>query len=247
MEDCISYEDIHKHFGKNMVLDGVTLSIYKGETLVILGGSGCGKSVLLKTTIGILKPNSGRVIIDGIDISSHSERDLIPIRRKVSYMFQWGALFDSMSVYENLAFPLREHFNLSEEEIGEKVKEKLSLVDLEGVEELYPADLSGGMKKRVALARSIITEPACILYDEPTSGLDPVTADTINRLIRRMQEVLKITSVVVTHDLTSMKFVADRVAYLYEGKMAFVGSLEEAYNSSHPAFKCFLEGRSSHA
>jgi len=164
-------------------------------------------------------------------------------RTKVSYMFQWGALFDSMNVFDNVAFPLRERRLCDEDEVARRVTEKLGLVGLESAANQFPSDLSGGMRKRVALARSIVMEPLCILYDEPTSGLDPITSDTINRLIRRMQSVLGVTSVVVTHDIQSMFRVADRVAFLYQGRMAFVGTPEEARETSHPVLRGFIEGK----
>ena len=243
MDSFLQYVDVHKSFGTNDVLRGVDLTVEKGETLVILGGSGTGKSVLLKLTIGLMAPDSGTILVDGEDVTSLSEREWMRIRHRVSYMFQWGALFDSMSVYDNVAFPLRESRLFSEKEIRERVMERLDLVGLAYSADVYPADLSGGMRKRAALARSIVTEPACILYDEPTSGLDPITADTINRMIRRMQKVLGVTSVVVTHDIKSMFHVADRLAFLYEGTMAFTGTPEEARSTRHPVLRGFIEGR----
>jgi len=243
MTAFIEYRDIFKSFGTKAVLRGVDLTVQRGETMVILGGSGTGKSVLLKLTIGLLTPDRGNLAIDGQAVGRIPEEDWLPIRKRISYMFQWGALFDSMTVYENVAFPLQERGDMAEEEIAKKVEERLDLVDLKGTQHLYPADLSGGMRKRVALARSVIMEPECILYDEPTSGLDPVTSDTINRLIRRMQKVLGVTAVVVTHDIHSMFHVGDRVAFLYEGRMAFVGTPEEAKRSEHPVLRGFIEGR----
>ena len=243
MEKFLEYNDIHKSFGANDVLQGVDLTVKKGETLVILGGSGTGKSVLLKLTIGLLTPDTGSIIVDGEDVTGSSEREWMQVRHRVSYMFQWGALFDSMDVFDNVAFPLRESRRYSDEEVRKRVLEKLELVGLVDSVDVYPADLSGGMRKRAALARSIVTEPACILYDEPTSGLDPITADTINRMIRRMQKVLGITSVVVTHDINSMFHVADRLAFLYDGKMAFTGTPDEARTTEHPVLRGFIEGR----
>lgn len=243
MEKFIEYRGVRKAFGKNEVLKGVDLEVRKGETLVILGGSGSGKSVLLKLTIGLMPADSGRIFFSGTEVTDYSESEWMAVRNKVSYMFQWGALFDSLSVYDNVAFPLREHRLCPEEEVEKKVMEKLTLVGLTAARDVFPADLSGGMRKRAALARSIVMEPECILYDEPTSGLDPITADTINRLILRMQEVLGVTSVVVTHDIQSMFRVADRLAFLYQGAMAFVGSPEEARSAEHPVLKGFIEGR----
>lgn len=245
MEAFLTYRGVEKAFGGKPVLRGVDLTVRRGETLVVLGGSGTGKSVLLKATIGLFPVDAGQILVEGEEVTDYDEGAWMNIRRKVSYMFQWGALFDSMNVYENVAFPLREAGGLEEGEIRRRVLEKLALVGLESVLEAYPSDLSGGMRKRVALARSIVTEPACILYDEPTSGLDPVTADTINRLIRRMQRILGVTSVVVTHDIASMFRVADRVAFLCEGRMAFVGEPEEAKRSPHPLLRAFIEGRST--
>ncbi len=244
MAPFLEYRGVCKAFGPKEVLRGVDLAVEAGETLVILGGSGTGKSVLLKTTIGLVDPDLGGVLVEGRPVSGFAEAEWLAVRRKISYLFQWGALFDSMSVFDNVAFPLREHRVCGEEEVERRVAEKLALVGLRGSEALEPSDLSGGMRKRVALARSIVLEPACILYDEPTSGLDPVTADTINRLIRRMQRVLGVTSVVVTHDIQSMFHVADRVAFLHEGRMAFVGSPGEARRADHPVLRAFLEGRS---
>lgn len=243
METFLKYEGVKKAFNGNQVLRGIDLEVRRGETLVILGGSGSGKSVLLKLTIGLMELDAGRILVEGRDVSSAGEEEWMEVRRRVSYMFQWGALFDSMSVFDNVAFPLREHRLCGEEEVERKVLEKLSLVGLGEAGALFPADLSGGMRKRVALARSIVTEPACILYDEPTSGLDPITADTINRLIRRLQRLLGVTSVVVTHDIQSMFRVADRLAFLHNGVMAFVGKPEEAREADHPVLRGFIEGR----
>jgi len=243
MEKFIEYRGVRKAFGKNEVLKGVDLEVFKGETLVILGGSGTGKSVLLKLTIGLMQADAGRISVSGADVTDSTENEWMSVRNKISYMFQWGALFDSLSVYDNVAFPLREHNVFSEEEVEKRVMEKLGLVGLAQARDVFPSDLSGGMRKRAALARSIVMEPDCILYDEPTSGLDPVTADTINRLILRMQKVLGVTSVVVTHDIQSMFRVADRLAFLYQGTMAFVGSPEEARSAEHPVLKGFIEGR----
>jgi phospholipid/cholesterol/gamma-HCH transport system ATP-binding protein len=199
--------------------------------------------VLLKLTIGLLNPDTGSIIVDGENVTGSSEKEWMRVRHRVSYMFQWGALFDSMDVFDNVAFPLRESRRYSDEEVRKRVLEKLDLVGLVDSVDVFPADLSGGMRKRAALARSIVTEPACILYDEPTSGLDPITADTINRMIRRMQKVLGITSVVVTHDINSMFHVADRLAFLYKGKMAFTGTPDEARTTEHPVLRGFIEGR----
>lgn len=243
MPPFLEYRGLRKSFGPKKVLDGVDLQVRDGETLVILGGSGTGKSVLLKLTIGLLPADSGRIFVEGEDVTDYGEKAWMSVRARISYMFQWGALFDSMSVFENIAFPLRERGGFTEEEIGKRVAERLDLVNLEGSEGAFPSDLSGGMRKRVALARSTVFDPRCILYDEPTAGLDPITSDTINRLIRRMQKVLGVTSIVVTHDIRSMFHVADRVAFLYRGTVAWVGTPEEARGAEHPVLRGFIEGR----
>ncbi len=244
MQPFIEYKGIRKSFGDNKVLRGVDLAVAPGESLVILGGSGSGKSVMLKLAIGLLESDSGSIFVEGQEVTGYTEAEWMEVRRKITYVFQWGALFDSMSVFDNVAFPLREQRLCDEKEVARRVGEKLEVVGLQGTERLSPADLSGGMRKRVALARAIVAEPRCILYDEPTSGLDPVTADTINRLIRRLQKMLGVTSVIVTHDIQSMFRVGDRVAFLYEGRMAFVGTPEEARKTDNPVLRGFIEGRS---
>ncbi|MCI4398051.1 MAG: ABC transporter ATP-binding protein [Acidobacteria bacterium] len=244
MQPFIEYKGIRKSFGDNKVLRGVDLAVAPGESLVILGGSGSGKSVMLKLAIGLLESDGGSIFVEGQEVTGYTEAEWMEVRRKITYVFQWGALFDSMSVFDNVAFPLREQRLCDEKEVARRVGEKLEVVGLQGTERLSPADLSGGMRKRVALARAIVAEPRCILYDEPTSGLDPVTADTINRLIRRLQKMLGVTSVIVTHDIQSMFRVGDRVAFLYEGRMAFVGTPEEARKTDNPVLRGFIEGRS---
>ncbi len=241
-EALVRFEAVHKSFGPKKVLEGVELEIRRGETMVVLGGSGSGKSVLIRHIIGLHRPDQGHVFVDGEDVVDLDEEELVPVRKKVAMLFQGGALFDSMNVRENIAFSLREHTDLDEEAIRATVRAKLALVGLEGVEDLMPAELSGGMKKRVALARSIVMDPQCILYDEPTTGLDPVTANTINDLIREMQRHLKVTSVVVTHDIQSAFYVGDRIGYLYGGKMHFVGTVAEARASDEPRLRSFLSG-----
>jgi len=240
VEPFIVYKDLHKSFGRKQVLRGVDLEISKGETVVILGGSGSGKSVLIRHTIGLHRPDSGEVWVDGEEISCYSEDDLMAVREKVGMLFQGGALFDSMNVYENIAFSLREHTVKTEGEIASRVAEVLDLVELRGVEQLTPSDLSGGMRKRVALARAITLSPQGILYDEPTTGLDPITADAINRLIRNLQAALNVTSVVVTHDIQSAWVVGDRVAFLYEGVLRFIGTMDEATNTTDTRLREFL-------
>jgi phospholipid/cholesterol/gamma-HCH transport system ATP-binding protein len=241
-EAFVRFEDVHKAFGAKKVLGGISFEIRRGETMVVLGGSGSGKSVLIRHVIGLHLPDRGHVYVDGEDIVDFDEERLIPVRKKVAMLFQGGALFDSMNVMENVAYGLREHTELAEEKIRERVRAKLTLVGLEGVEGLMPAELSGGMRKRVALARSIAMDPQCILYDEPTTGLDPVTARTINELIRSLQRRLEVTSVVVTHDIDSAFFVGDRIGYLYEGKMDFVGTVEESRVADAPRLRHFLSG-----
>jgi phospholipid/cholesterol/gamma-HCH transport system ATP-binding protein len=241
VEDFIVYKGLHKSFGSKTVLAGVNLAVGRGETVVILGGSGSGKSVLIRHTIGLHKPDAGEVWVDGTEISRFSEDDLMPVRRKVGMLFQGGALFDSMDVFENVAYALREHTDMGEPAIEARVREVLDLVELEpDVETLAPSDLSGGMRKRVALARAIALSPAGILYDEPTTGLDPITADAINQLIRNLQKALGVTSVVVTHDIQSAFKVGDRVAFLHEGIMDFVGTTEEAKRTTNPRLREFL-------
>lgn len=241
-EAFVRFEDVHKAFGAKKVLEGITFDIRSGETMVVLGGSGSGKSVLIRHIIGLHRPDRGHVYVDGEDVVNYDEDELIPVRKKVAMLFQGGALFDSMNVLENVGYGLREHTDLPDERIRETVRAKLALVGLEGVEDLMPAELSGGMKKRVALARSIAMDPQCILYDEPTTGLDPVTANTINDLIRNLQRCLDVTSVVVTHDIESAFFVGDRIGYLFEGKMYFVGTVEEARATREPRLRHFLDG-----
>ncbi len=240
----IRFDEVHKSFGPKKVLQGVSLDIRRGETVVVVGGSGTGKSVLLRHVIGLHRPDAGSVVVDGVDVTDLDEGDLMPVRRRVSMVFQAGALFDSMSVYENIAFGLREIGELDDDRIEARVREKLALVELEGVEELMPQDLSGGMRKRVALARAIAMEPDGLLYDEPTTGLDPITANAINRLIRSIQRALGVTSIVVTHDIRSAFHVGDRLAYLYDGRLVFVGTMEEARTSEDPRLRAFLSGDS---
>ncbi len=241
-EEYIRLEAVRKSFADKPVLRGVDLSIRRGETMVILGASGSGKSVLLRHVNGLYKPDSGRVCVNGEEISRWGEARLTEVRKNVGMLFQSGALFDSMTVFENVAFPLREHTDHGEDQIRARVLEKLRLVELEDVEDLMPVNLSGGMKKRVALARAIVLEPRGILYDEPTTGLDPVTANHINRLIRGLQSRLGVTSVVVTHDIESAFLVGDRVAYLLQGEIRFVGSVEQARAGNETTLQRFLDG-----
>jgi len=237
--------DLHKKLGEQQVLSGISLSITRGQTHVILGRSGCGKSVLLKHLVGLLQPDSGKIVIDGEDIANLRERQLGRIRKRVGILFQSGALFDSMSAAENIAFPLREAGIKDEEVIRQKVAEALEMVDLGGEQEKMPENLSGGMRKRLGLARTIVSRPACILYDEPTTGLDPIATDSINRLIRRLQKRLNATSVVVTHDMKTAFHTADRIAFLHEGRIYFDGTPKELLAAKDPILVDFIEGRST--
>ncbi len=238
----IEIKGIHKWFGSQHVLRGVDLTIERGETIVILGRSGCGKSVLLKIMMGLLDADEGTILIDGVEMSRLERRELAQFRLGLGMLFQGSALFDSLNVYGNVGFSLIEHTQMKEAEIHAKVREKLSLVGLAGVEDKMPAALSGGMRKRVGLARAICNDPKVILYDEPTTGLDPVNSDVINKLILRMQSKLKVTSVVVTHDLTSAYKVANRLAMLHDGKIIGIGTPEEIRNSADPIIRQFVTG-----
>jgi len=237
----VEFRDVNKAYGNKQVLRGADLKVYRGEVLVILGGSGSGKSVTLRHMLGLEAPDSGRVIVEDEDITDHPEEELYRVRKKFGMLFQSGALFDSMNVFENVAFPLREHTEMSEEEIARAVKEKLGLVNLPNTEHLMPVDLSGGMRKRVGLARSIVLDPKMILYDEPTTGLDPITSQKINELIIDLQSKLNVTSVVVTHDIQSAFSVGDRIAFLNKGVFEWVGTMEEARTSEHPVLREFLK------
>ena len=233
-----------KRFGGQDILRGVDLDVPQGRTSVIIGRSGGGKSVLLKHLIGLLRPDSGDILVEGRSIVSLSERELAAVRRKVGILFQHGALFDSMTVEDNVAFPLRESGERDPARIAARVAEALEVVDLGGQQKKMPVALSGGMKKRVALARAVITRPQCILYDEPTSGLDPVVSDSINLLIRRLKERFAVTSLVVTHDMKSAFDIADHIAYLKLGRIYFHGSAEQLQASDDPDIQDFIAGRS---
>lgn len=240
----LAVRGLRKSLGGHEVLCGVDLEITSGQTMVIIGRSGGGKSVLLKHLIGLLHPDAGEILIEGQNIARLTERQLGPIRKKVGILFQHGALFDSMSVEDNVAFPLREHGERDAGAIRRRVAEALAMVDLDGQQRKMPVNLSGGMKKRVALARAIISQPHCILYDEPTAGLDPVVSDSINLLIRRLQSQLGVTSLVVTHDMKSAFDIADRVAYLKTGQIYFEGTCEELQASPDRDIQDFIAGRS---
>ncbi|MDD4909458.1 MAG: ABC transporter ATP-binding protein [Candidatus Omnitrophica bacterium] len=238
----IEIRGVYRSFGDNHVLNGVDLTVKRGETKVIIGRSGCGKSVLLKHIVGILNPDKGEVLVGGKNIVGLSEKDVNSVRMKIGMVFQGGALFDSMSVGDNVGFSLKEHTDLSGKEILERVEESLCMVDLCGIEHLMPAELSGGMKKRVAVARAICNKPEIILYDEPTTGVDPITADSINDLIRNMHDKLKITTIVVTHDMKSAYKVADTIAMLYKGRIIAQGRPEEIQHTAHPVVHQFING-----
>lgn len=243
MPAMIELKDVHKSFGSNHVLKGVNLSIPKGETTVIIGRSGGGKSVVLKHIIGLIKPDSGQVLVDGQDTAALDDRQLNDLRRRYGMLFQDAALFDSMSVLDNVAFPLREHTKLKEPEIRAKVAEYLAMVGLPGVEDRMPSQLSGGMRKRVGLARAIALEPEIILYDEPTTGLDPLMCDAINRLIKNTGRKLGVTQVVISHDLVGAFEMAHKIAMLYQGRIIAFGGPEEIKNSEDPVVRQFVEGR----
>ena len=246
MEEFISIRDLHKTLGRQEVLKGVDLDVESGQTLVVIGRSGGGKSVLLKHIIGLMKPTSGKVLVEGRDITGVTERKMAEIRKKIAILFQSAALFDSMSVEENIAFPLLESGMKDRKEIDRKVAEALEVVDLAGEQKKMPENLSGGMRKRVGLARAIVSRPECILYDEPTTGLDPIVADGVNHLIRRLQKRFQVTSIVVTHDMKSAFHVADQVAYLLEGRIYFKGTPKELQASEDPLIKDFINGRSEY-
>ena len=234
--------DLYKSFGKQKVLGGIDLQIEEGKTTVIIGRSGGGKSVLLKHIIGLLRPDSGQVLIDGVDITKLNDRELNEIRKKFGMLFQESALFDSMTVGENVAFPLREHTSMKEKEIRETVAERLRSVGLTGVEAKIPAELSGGMRKRVGLARAIAMRPQIVLFDEPTTGLDPVMTEAINRLILDTQKSFNLTCVVISHDIRSIFEIGHRIAMLYEGRIIEYGTPEELRASRNPVIVQFLAG-----
>jgi len=243
----ITIRGLKKKLGDHVVLDGVDLDVPTGKTVVVMGGSGSGKSVLLRHVIGLMTPDAGTIEVDGRSVVGLHERELGEVRQRFGMLFQGGALFDSLTVGENIGLPLREHTRMTSAQIAARVTERLDWVGLEGVESKKPASLSGGMRKRVGLARAIAMDPAYILYDEPTTGLDPITADVINRLIRSLQKRINVTSIVVTHDMTSAFHVADEMALLREGKIVFAGTPEDARATRDPLVRQFIEGTSEGA
>jgi phospholipid/cholesterol/gamma-HCH transport system ATP-binding protein len=240
----ISVRGLVKNIGEQEILRGVDLDVAHGETLAIIGRSGGGKSVLLKHLIGLMRPTAGEIWIEGQNIIAMNERQLASIRQKVGILFQGAALFDSMTVAENIAFPLKEAGERNPQVLRKRVTEMLEVMEMQGEDEKMPVNLSGGMKKRVGLARSIVRQPSCILYDEPTSGLDPVVSDSINKLIRRLQRRLGVTSIVVTHDMKNAFHVADKIAYLHEGRIYFHGTPDKLRAADDPLIQDFLLGRS---
>lgn len=239
----IEIRNLQKSFNGKPVLRGVDLDIPNGETQIIIGRSGCGKSVLLKHIIGLIKPEAGQIFVDSEEVTSLSSRELYRLRRKFGMLFQGAALFDSMTVEENVALGVREHRMFDEPEIQRRVAEKLDLVGLPNTQQMKPAELSGGMKKRVGLARALMMDPEFVLFDEPTTGLDPITSDAINDLIIDCSNKLGVTSIVVTHDMTSAYKVGHRFSMLHDGQVIFTGTPEEVRNTQHPIVRQFIEGR----
>ena len=239
----IVLRDVHRAFGQNQVLRGVDLEVLDGETLSIIGFSGAGKSVVLKHMVGLIRPDSGDVVVDGQNVNELDVEDLNELRRDIGYVFQFAALFDSMNIAENVAMGLRRMPEMYDDEIMARVSECLALVDLEGIEDRYPSELSGGMVKRAGLARAIATKPTYLLYDEPTTGLDPVTVTVIDRLIVRMKKELGVTGVVVTHDITSAYRISDRIVMLHEGRVRTSGTVAEIKESDDLLLRSFIEGR----
>jgi phospholipid/cholesterol/gamma-HCH transport system ATP-binding protein len=239
----IEIRGLTKRFGKNVVLDGLDLTVPRGKNTVVIGGSGTGKSVLIKCVVGLLRADAGEILIDGEDVTKMDERELVRVRRKFGMLFQGSALFDSMNVGENVAFALRRLRLYPERQIRDVVEEKLSMVGLRDIQHLMPSELSGGMKKRVGLARAIASEPEILLYDEPTTGLDPIMADVINDLVISLRELLGVTSISITHDMASAYKIADHIAMLYKGKIIEVGTPEEIRNTRNPVVSQFVEGR----
>lgn len=239
---AIGLYDAHYTVGGHAILNGVTLEVGRGEIVAVMGRSGSGKTTLLRLIVRLVRPSAGRIAVDGEDITNLPERELNPVRLKVGFVFQYAALFDSLTVYENVAFGLRHHRRLREAEVRATVREKLHQVGLVGIEHMMPAELSGGMRKRVGVARALATEPKIMLYDEPTSGLDPVAATSLNQLIVRVRDELGVTSLVVSHDVASLEQSSDRAALLYDGRIEAVGPMAQLRASGGPLVRQFLEG-----
>ncbi len=238
----IEIRNLYKAFDSGMILDNLSLTVRRGETTVVIGRSGTGKSVLLKNIIGIIRPDHGSVKINGVEVTTLSEKEYAKIRMEIGMVFQGGALFDSMSVGENVAFVLNEFMQLDKKTVAHRVADALALVGMKGIEDMMPSELSGGMKKRVSLARVLCMEPRIILYDEPTSEVDPITADAINNLIIELRDKLKVTSIVVTHDMNAAFKIGDSIAMLYRGKVIAEGKPDEIRDSRHPVVKQFING-----
>lgn len=242
-EPLIVFSGLQKSFGRKVIYTGLDLEVRRGETMTVIGGSGTGKSVLLKCLIGLLRPDGGSIRFDGEELVGKTEEEFIPVRRKIAMLFQGAALFDSLSVGENIAYPIREHFpSCPEAEVRDRVAWKLEMVGLPGIESMRPSDLSGGMKKRVGLARAIAIDPEVVLYDEPTTGLDPINTRRINELIVKLNEELHVTSIVVTHDMESAYMVSHRMAMLYDRRIIACGTVEEMRHSELPEVRNFVRG-----
>jgi phospholipid/cholesterol/gamma-HCH transport system ATP-binding protein len=239
----IEIRGLCKRFGKKVVLDGLDLTVPRGKNTVVIGGSGTGKSVLIKCVVGLLRADAGEILIDGEDVTKMDERELVRVRRKFGMLFQGSALFDSLNVGDNVGFALRRLHRYPEHQIPNVVEEKLAMVGLTNIQQLMPAELSGGMKKRVGLARAIASEPEILLYDEPTTGLDPIMADVINDLVIRLRESLGVTSISITHDMASAYKIADYIAMLYKGRIVEVGTPDQIRHSANPVVAQFVEGR----
>ncbi len=239
----IRLDNVHKSFGQKHVLRGFSLDVTEGETMVVIGGSGTGKSVAIKHIVGLLEPDEGTVFVDGQEVPALTREEIYELRGQIGYVFQFAALFDSLTVAQNVAMALKKQRNLSAVEVANRVTEALGLVDLLDVEERFPAELSGGMRKRVGIARAIARRPKYMLYDEPTTGLDPVTASVIDQLMIRLRERLAVTSIVITHDMKSAYAVGSRIAMLHEGRVRQVGTVEQIQQSTDPIVRQFIEGR----
>jgi phospholipid/cholesterol/gamma-HCH transport system ATP-binding protein len=244
--EIINIENLSKRFGDKVVLDDISLSVFQGENLVVFGQSGTGKSVLLKCIIGLLKPDNGKITIKGKSVINISTKEINEIRKNTGFLFQGAALYDSMTVRENLEFPLKRHIEISDEDAYEKVLNTLDLVSLKDAVNKMPSELSGGMKKRIGLARSIITDPEIMFYDEPTTGLDPISSKEISELILDLQKKLKMTSIIVTHDLNCANIISDRNIFLKDGKIAYQGKIEELSNSNDKFLKNFFSNQIIH-